>query len=169
MWYAPAATAVGLALGHGASAVGAAGHSAALVHGARAVALGLAAVVSVGLIVRSERIGPLEALGWSLLVFVVLGPVVWPWYETWGFVFLAVVAEGLTLRLLLGLSALACFADVPGAAAFGGAAPVLEAVGWILLLGLVVAYTGLRLIPSIRSPGGVTRVPVALPPAARSG
>jgi len=148
-WLDPA-TAVGLALGHAAGAVGLAGHSTALVHGARAVSLGLAAVVSVVLIVRSERIGPLEALGWSLLVFVVLGPVVWPWYETWGFVFLAVVAEGLTLRLLLGLSALACFADVPGASVLGGATPALEVVAWIVLGGAVATYGLLRLVPSLR-------------------
>ena len=172
-WVDPA-TAVGLTLAHGAAALGAVGHSAAFVHAARLVSLGLAAGVSVILIVRSERLGPLQALGWSLLVFVVLGPIIWPWYETWGFVFLAVVAEGLTLRLLLGLSALACFADVPGAAVLGGAAPAVEVVAWTVLAGVVVAYALFRLVPSrtraaVPTPPGAPD-PVAPPaPATRSG
>ncbi len=115
-------TAVGLSMGHGVGALGYGGHTGAFVSGARAAGLVLAAVVSVGLIARWQRVGELEALGWSLLVFVVLGPVVWPWYETWGFVILAVVAEGWTLRLLLFLSAVACFADVPAAQILPGRA-----------------------------------------------
>ncbi len=121
-WLDPV-TAVGLTLGHAAAAVGAPGHSAVFVDGARIAGFGLAAVVSVGLILRSDRVGDLQALGWSLLVFVVLGPVVWPWYETWGFVFLAVVAEGWTLWLLVALSAVACFADIPPARYLGGGDP----------------------------------------------
>ena len=111
-WLDPA-TALGLAMGHAASALGVGGHTAGLVDISRGVGLGLAAVLSVLLLLRSTRWGEVDALGWSLLLFVVLGPVVWPWYETWGFVVLAVVAEGWTLRLVLALSAVACFADVP--------------------------------------------------------
>jgi hypothetical protein len=134
-WLDPA-TAVGLALGHVASFLGLGQHSAALVHGARDASLVLAAVISAGLIVRSERVGPVRALGWSLLVFAVLGPVVWPWYETWGFVFLAVVAEGWTLRIVLILSAVACFADVPAARFLGPPAiPFSPSSCWV---GLVV-------------------------------
>lgn len=147
-WLDPA-TAVGLLLGHAAAAAGYSGHAAGFVQGSRAVFLGAATVASVGLIVRSHRVGELEALGWSLLLFVVLGPVVWPWYETWGFVFLAVVAEGWTLRLLLALSAVACFADVPGARALGGASPVFAAFCWACVLGGVGAYTVARLLPSL--------------------
>jgi hypothetical protein len=109
----------------------------------------VAAVISVGLVFRS-RVGRIQALGWSLLVFVVLGPVIWPWYDTWGFVFLAVVAEAWTLRLLLSLSAVACFADVPSLRYYETTDPALAIVCWTLLVGMICAYGILRLVPSIR-------------------
>jgi hypothetical protein len=152
-WLDPV-TAVGLVLGHAAHAVGYTGHTDVLVPGSRAVGLAVAAVISVGLIVRSRRVGELQALGWSLLVFVILGPVVWPWYETWGFVFLAVVAEGWTLRLLLFLSAMACFADVPAARDLTGTSPVVSAICWLALAGGLAAYVVIRLLPSAVPPPG---------------
>ena len=146
-WVDPV-TAVGLALSHASSGLGLGGHSAAYVQAARAVGVALAVVVSIGLVLRS-RLGPLQALGWSLLAFVVLGPVVWPWYETWGFVFLAVVPEAWTLRLLLGLSAVACFADLPGVRYYEAAEPLLAIVCWVILVSLFLAYGIFRLVPSL--------------------
>ncbi len=150
-WVDPV-TAVGLSLSHLSGALGFATHSATYVRAARATGLGVAAVISVGLVLRSARIGALQALGWSLLVFVALGPVIWPWYETWGFVFLAVIAEAWTLRLLLALSAIACFADLPGVRFYDTTGPALAIVGWTVLVGLVIAYAALRLVPSLRHP-----------------
>jgi alpha-1,6-mannosyltransferase len=148
-WLDPA-TAVGLALGHITGVLGLGHHSSALVRGARTVSLLLAAVISAGLIVRSDRVGPVRALGWSLLLFAVLGPVVWPWYETWGFVFLAVVAEAWTLRIVLLLSAVACFADVPAAHSLGtGDHPVLTVACWACLIGAVIGYAFVRVIPAL--------------------
>jgi alpha-1,6-mannosyltransferase len=147
-WLDPA-TAVGLALGHLAGLVGYGGSTTGFVSSARWVGLALAAVLSVGLMVRWRRVGEVEALGFSLLAFVVLGPVVWPWYETWGFVFLAVVAEGWTLRLLLILSAAGCFADVPATRFLGAPDPLVTVVGWAVLLGAVGAYVWVRLAPSL--------------------
>jgi hypothetical protein len=152
-WLDPA-TAVGLAAGHIAGFLGLGHHSAVLVRVARGAGLVVAAAISAWLIVRSDRVGPVRALGWSLLVFVVLGPVVWPWYETWGFVFLAVVAEGWTLRLVLFLSAVACFADVPSGRFLGtGDHPVLTVACWTILLAGVITYAVTRLGPSL-SPAG---------------
>ena len=148
-WLDPA-TALGLAIGHAASALGAGGHTAGLVEISRGVGLGLAAVLSVGLLLRWGRRGEVEALGWSLLLFAVLGPVVWPWYETWGFVVLAVVAEGWTLRLVLALSAVACFADMPPARSLGAPDPVLTVICWTVLAGAVATYVAVRLVPSLR-------------------
>lgn len=153
-WLDPV-TAVGLALGHVAALLGYGHHSAAFVEGTRATGLVLAALISVVLIARSDRVGHLQALGWSLVVFVVLGPVIWPWYETWGFVFLAVMAEAWTLRIVLAFSAIACFADVPGARVLGTGDPVLEVICWSCLIGAVFAYVALRLIPSL-SPGSTS-------------
>jgi hypothetical protein len=147
-WLDPV-TAVGLLLSHVAGALGFGGHAAAYVQSARAVGFALAAVISIGLVLRSARVGAMQALGWSLLAFVLLGPVVWPWYETWGFVFLAVIAEGWTLRLLLALSAVACFADLPSVHFFETSGPALAIFCWTTLAGLIVAYGAVRLVPSI--------------------
>jgi hypothetical protein len=163
-WVDPV-TGVGLALSHASSGLGFGAHSTAFVQSARALGLGLAAVISVGLVLRS-RVGAMEALGWSLLAFVILGPVVWPWYETWGFVFLAVVAEAWTLRFLLALSAVACFADLPSARDYGTADPALAIVCWTLLAGVIITYGVLRLAPAIhpyRPPGGDPSPPSAIP------
>jgi len=146
-WVDPV-TAIGLSLSHVSAALGFGAHSSAYVQSARVVGLALAAVISIGLVLRSGRIGAMQALGWSLLVFVVLGPVVWPWYETWGFVFLAVIAEAWTLRLLLALSAVACFADLPSIRFFETTNPPLAIVCWTLVVGMTVAYVVLRLAPS---------------------
>ncbi len=145
-WLDPA-TAVGLGVAHLASALGYVGHSLAFVHTARLVALGIAAVISVYFLVRSRRIGEVEAIGWSLLTFVVLGPVVWPWYETWGFVFLAVVAERWKLYLLLVLSAVGCFADVPRPGLLIAADPILVAVCWACLVGMIGLFAVTRVAP----------------------
>jgi alpha-1,6-mannosyltransferase len=147
-WVDPV-TAVGLALSHASSGLGLGGHTTAYVQAARGVGVGLAAVISIGLVLRS-RLGPLQALGWSLLAFVVLGPVVWPWYETWGFVFLAVVAEAWTLRLLLALSAIACFADLPSVRYYEAAEPILAIVCGLLLAALVIVYGVVRVAPSVQ-------------------
>jgi hypothetical protein len=100
------------------------------------------------LLLRSKRHGELEALGWSLLLFAVLGPVVEPWYETWGCVVLAVVAERWTLRIVLGLSALACFAQLPPARFFGASDPVVTVICWTMLVAAVGVYVATRLVTS---------------------
>ena len=147
-WLDPA-SAVGLTLSHLVGLLGGGDHPGAFVGGARATGLGLAALITVALLANSRRIGDLQALGWSLLAFVVLGPVIWPWYETWGFVFLAVVADAWTLRIVLALSAVACFADVPAARFFGTGDPLLAVICWGCLVGAVSAYTARRLLPSL--------------------
>jgi alpha-1,6-mannosyltransferase len=147
-WLDPA-SAIGLGLSHLVGVVGGGHHSAVFVDSARAACLFLAALISLFLLARSRRIGDLGALGWSLVAFVVLGPVIWPWYETWGFVFLAVIAEAWTLRIVLAFSAIACFADVPGARLFGTVDPVLAVICWGCLVGAVSAYVVLRLMPSL--------------------
>jgi alpha-1,6-mannosyltransferase len=147
-WLDPV-TAVGLLLSHVSGALAFGGHSAVYVQSARAVGFALAAFISIGLVLRSARVGTMQALGWSLLVFVLLGPVVWPWYETWGFVFLAVIAEGWTLRLLLTMSAVACFADLASVRFYETNGLALAIVCWTALVGSIIAYGVVRLAPSI--------------------
>jgi hypothetical protein len=144
-WLDPA-TAVGLLAARAAHFVGWEGHQADFVRGSRILGLVIAAAVSLVLLVRSERPirseggGALSAIGWSLLAFVVLGPVVWPWYETWGFVFLAVVAEGWVVAFILIASAVACLADVPHPHLLVSGNPVVVVLCWAGLAGAVVLY-----------------------------
>jgi alpha-1,6-mannosyltransferase len=112
-WLDPA-TGIALALGHISNALGFGGQTNLLLTAMRATALALALAIGLRLLLRSDRIGPLRAMGWTLIAFVVLGPVVQPWYVSWGFAFLAVVAEGRERHLLIGLSAIACFLQMPG-------------------------------------------------------
>ncbi len=113
-WFSPA-TAVGLSLGKLVALVGLGDHTHALLTLARGTGFALAGVIGVVLLLRSEQIGPLRALGWSLIAVVALSPVVQPWYMVWGIVFLAPVAERGVRRLIVGYSAVACFLGLPGA------------------------------------------------------
>ena len=74
--------------------------------------------------------------------FVLLGPVIWPWYYAWAFVFLAVVAQGWTLRVVAALSAVACFATVPTPRLLISAPAPDLVVGWLLLGALVLIGVG---------------------------
>jgi alpha-1,6-mannosyltransferase len=142
-WLDPV-TAAGLALAHLAHALGYHGGSGAFVESSRVIGLGIAAVISVLLLIRPRHREPVQALGWSLFAFVLLGPVVWPWYEAWPFVFLAVMAEGWTLRLVAALSAAACFADMPSPRLLISAPAPDVATGWGVLGALLLAYLASR-------------------------
>jgi len=50
------------------------------------------------------------------LVFVALGPVVQPWYLSWGLILLAPVALGRLRSLIIGLSIVTAFIELPGGA-----------------------------------------------------
>lgn len=73
-----------------------------------------AAVSAVWLLLNSDRIGTLKALGTTLLLFVLLGPVVQPWYLSWGLILLAPVALGQLRSLVIGLSMVTAFIELPG-------------------------------------------------------
>jgi hypothetical protein len=69
--------------------------------------------VGLALLLRSDRIGALRAMGLTMLVIVVLGPVVQPWYLSWGLVVLAPVATGKVRTLIVGSSIAAAFIGLP--------------------------------------------------------
>jgi alpha-1,6-mannosyltransferase len=73
-----------------------------------------AVVSGVWLLLNSDRIGTLKALGLTLLLFVLLGPVVQPWYLSWGLILLAPVALGQLRSLVIGLSMVTAFIELPG-------------------------------------------------------
>ena len=74
-----------------------------------------AAAIGVWLLLNSDRIGTLKALGITLLLLVALGPVVQPWYLSWGLILLAPVALGRLRSLIIGLSMVTAFIELPGA------------------------------------------------------
>ncbi len=74
----------------------------------------VAAVSGLWLLLNSDRIGTLKALGTTLLIFVLLGPVVEPWYLSWGLILLAPVALGQLRSLVIGLSMVTAFVELPG-------------------------------------------------------
>ena len=63
-----------------------------------------AAAIALYCLVNRERLGVLSALGITMMAFVLLGPVVQPWYLTWGIIIVAPVVTGRMLYLVLGLS-----------------------------------------------------------------
>ncbi len=73
-----------------------------------------AGIAAVWLLFNSDRIGALKALGITLLLFVILGPVVQPWYLSWGLILLAPVALGRLRSLIIGLSMVTAFIELPG-------------------------------------------------------
>jgi hypothetical protein len=81
----------------------------------RVLGLGTAAVVGVWLLLHSDRVGTLRAMGITMLLVVALGPVVQPWYLSWGLILLAPVATGKTRSLIIGLSVSSAFIGLPGA------------------------------------------------------
>ncbi len=81
---------------------------------ARFFGLLIAGIAGVWLLFNSDRIGTLKAVGITLLVFVLLGPVVQPWYLSWGLILLAPVALGRLRSLIVGLSMVTAFIELPG-------------------------------------------------------
>jgi alpha-1,6-mannosyltransferase len=75
--------------------------------------LAVAGAVAIVLLLRSSRIGPLRALGLTMVAVVALAPIVQPWYLLWGLVLLAAVG-GERVTLALGaLSVALCLSVLP--------------------------------------------------------
>jgi hypothetical protein len=146
-WLDPA-TAVGLLGGKIAALVGFGGLGHPLLSLARGGAMLLAVAISARLLLRSEAIGPLKAIGWTLVAFAALGPVVQPWYLTWGFVFLAPVVEGAARKVLCVVSAASSFLGLPGGFVLvhelGEANPLLVALFSVALVALVTLLVAPR-------------------------
>jgi hypothetical protein len=112
-WLAPA-SGVGILLTHLAHAVGwmLPGHGVLSV--TRFLGLVAAVVTGLWLLAQSDRLGILRAMGYTCLLVTVLGPVVQPWYLSWGLVLLAPVATGKVRSLLVTLSIGSAFIGLPG-------------------------------------------------------
>jgi alpha-1,6-mannosyltransferase len=82
----------------------------------RLLGLIAATVIAAYCLRHKEELGMLTALGVTALAFVLLGPVVQPWYLTWGIILMAPVVTGRLRALCLGLSLVAPFIGLTGGA-----------------------------------------------------
>jgi hypothetical protein len=105
--------------------------------------LATAVCLCVGLWRRSAQYGPVAALGLSLAAFVVLGPVVHPWYLLWAIVPLAVAGSMSVRRAVAVLSAALVLFVPPGGVEPGIPALVGAVLGAGAVLAAFVAFTGL--------------------------
>jgi hypothetical protein len=105
-----------------------------------------AGIAAVWLLLNSDRIGTLKCLGITLLLFVALGPVVQPWYLSWGLILLAPVALGRLRSLIIGLAMVTAFIELPGGSQLGNSLihgdPLLIVLTllWILVVLTVPLY-----------------------------
>ena len=65
-----------------------------LASGVRALGLLATAVIAFVMLMRSPRVGFIKATGVMLVAYVLLGPVIWPWYLVTGFALLAACGLG---------------------------------------------------------------------------
>ncbi len=114
-WMAPA-TGVGLLISGSAHVFGIGVGLGGVLTMTRAIGLLAAAAVAVYCVLHHERMGLLNALGITMLAFVLLGPVVQPWYLTWGIILVAPVVAGRMLYFVLGLSMIVPFIGLTGGA-----------------------------------------------------
>jgi hypothetical protein len=113
-WAAPA-TGLGMALTKLLNAVGIDAAMSPVLSVTRLLGLLTAGAGAVYLLWNAERRGWVRSLGMSLLLFVVLGPVVQPWYLVWGIIVLAASYVGREHFWLLALSITSPFLGLPGA------------------------------------------------------
>jgi len=144
-WMAPA-TAVGLVISGAAHVVGIGVGLGGVLTITRLLGLMAAAGVAVYCLKHSERLGTLNALGISLLAFVLLGPVVQPWYLTWGIILMAPVVTGRMRTLCLALSMVAPFIGLTGGASLlnqlVNTNPVSMVAAIVVLWGIVMLPLG---------------------------
>ncbi len=114
-WMAPA-TGFGLLISGTAHVIGIGVGLGGVLTLTRAIGLIGAAAIAVYCLRNRQRIGVLGALGATMMAFVLLGPVVQPWYLTWGIIIVAPVVTGRWLLAVLGLSTVAPFIGLTGGA-----------------------------------------------------
>ncbi|MGH9044019.1 MAG: polyprenol phosphomannose-dependent alpha 1,6 mannosyltransferase MptB [Acidimicrobiales bacterium] len=144
-WLAPT-TALGLGLSGVLHSLGVGLSTTSVLSGCRLLGFAGAAGYGIYLLKASDRLGWLKALSFTLLAFVLLGPVVQPWYLTWGLVMLAPIAVGRTRTLIVGVSVLSPFIGLPGGRTLLDqlihADPLSVAFSFVVLLGVLLVPIG---------------------------
>jgi alpha-1,6-mannosyltransferase len=128
----------------------------------RMLGLGAAGAVGLWLLMRSQRIGALKAMGLTMLLVVALGPVVQPWYLSWGLILLAPLAAGWIRSLIIGVSISSAFLGLPGGRQLVSdllhANPLTVALALLVCLGILTVpltpFDRERLLPRWRRRGG---------------
>jgi alpha-1,6-mannosyltransferase len=103
--------------------------------------LGLMAATAIAgfCLLHKEALGTLTALGVTALAFVLLGPVVQPWYLTWGIILMAPVVTGRLRTLVLGLSIVAPFIGLTGGASLLHQLVATNPLSMVLAVGVLWA------------------------------
>jgi alpha-1,6-mannosyltransferase len=114
-WMAPA-TAVGLVISGALHVVHIGVSLGGVLTVTRLLGLLAASAIAAYCLLHKEALGLLTALGVTALAFVLLGPVVQPWYLTWGIVLMAPVISGRLRSLAIFLSIVAPFIGLTGGA-----------------------------------------------------
>jgi hypothetical protein len=145
-WAAPA-TGAGMAITNILHALG--DHAVALasvLSVTRFIGVVIAVLFTLWLLWRSPERGWVRSLGLALLLFVILGPVVQPWYLAWGLVVFAASYEGREHFWLLLLSITGPFVGLPGGrqllAGLVHSNPLLIALALAILGGVLIAPMG---------------------------
>jgi hypothetical protein len=112
-WAAPA-TGAGLALAGLLHALGAHVATATMISITRVIGFVAAVASATWLVLQADRRGWIRSLALSLLLFVVLGPVVQPWYLVWGLMLMAASYERREHFWFLLLSITSPFLGLPG-------------------------------------------------------
>ncbi len=123
----------------------------------RAAGMLVAAVVGIRQLARfavaRNGDGMLRAMGITFLAVVLLGPVVQPWYLSWGVICFLAVAYGKTRSVLIWFSMVAAFITLPGAdQLLSGMLTIDPLLLALLLFGLLLAFT-VPLVPGGSSKG----------------
>ncbi|MEI6453022.1 MAG: polyprenol phosphomannose-dependent alpha 1,6 mannosyltransferase MptB [Actinomycetes bacterium] len=144
-WVAPA-TGIGMALSGLLHSLGIGLSMTSVLSVTRLIGLLGAVITGFWCLRHSDEIGSTRAIGITLLAFVILGPVVQPWYLTWGVVILTAVATGRLLYFIVGISVISPFIGLPGASSLLNeiihADPLAIALSLMVLLGVFLAPLG---------------------------
>ena len=144
-WAAPA-TALGLAISHLLHGLGSSVSTASVLSVTRFLGFAAAGAFALWFLWHAERRGWVRSLGVALLLLVVLGPVVQPWYLAWGIILLAASYQGREHFWLLAMSITGPFVGLPGGRALLAGLvhsnPLLIAVAVAILGGVLVLPMG---------------------------
>ncbi|MHB8262673.1 MAG: polyprenol phosphomannose-dependent alpha 1,6 mannosyltransferase MptB [Acidimicrobiales bacterium] len=151
-WLAPA-TGVGMALAGLIHVVGISVATHSILSMTRAAGLLLAMFLGIRWLLHYDRLGMLKAMGLTFLAVVVLGPVVQPWYLSWGIIFLVMTSEGRLRSIVIGVSIASAFIGLPGAHHLLDGVYHMDPLALAVTLLLLLAALTVPLMPT-RARGG---------------